>query len=97
MNKCTGQLMAKDDPKKLQEGYKFNLKNATENYNGYIKSGIAKGKSWLCGKDEHVCKTCRDNERAGIIPLTAKFPSGHLHPPAGILCRCSMQPSTSPF
>ncbi|SRR5258708_997697 len=97
MNKCTGQLMAKYDSKKLQEGYKLNFKNATLNYNGYIKSGIAKGKKWLCGNDKNVCKICLENQKAGIIPLTAKFPSGHLYPPAGVLCRCSMQPQTAAF
>lgn len=94
MRKCTGQLIAKDSPEKLREHYTFMFKNSTQSYNGYIKSGIVTGKSWLCGKDKYVCDVCRENEKAGIIPLDVKFPSGHLYSPAGQLCRCVLLPET---
>jgi hypothetical protein len=42
----------------------------------------------MAGRDTHVCEVCRENEKAGVIPFDALFPSGHLHPPAGELCRC---------
>jgi hypothetical protein len=93
MKDCTGQLMVKDSPEKLEKHYQFSLKAVTRNYNGYIKSGVVKGKYWSAGKeDKNVCEVCRENENIGVIPLKAKFPSGHLHPPAGKLCRCDLQP-----
>ncbi len=87
--------MAKDSPKKLQEHYAFMFKSSTQSYNGYIKSGVVVGKEWLAGKDKDTCDVCKENVKAGAIPLDAKFPSGHLYPPAGQLCRCCILPVTT--
>src|SRR5436305_849472 len=91
---CTGQFMAKEKPEELEEHYKQMMKYCLRNYHDYILSGVVKGKYWALGKndDPNVCEVCRENARAGILPLKAPFPSGHLHPPAGPLCRCDLQP-----
>lgn len=89
---CTSQFMAKESPEKIKEHYSFMFNSSVGAYNGYIKSGVVIGKEWLAGNGKDVCDVCRKNQEAGAIPLTAKFPSGHLFPPAGQMCRCSLQP-----
>jgi hypothetical protein len=91
---CTGQVMAKDTPKKLKAHYRFMLSASKQNLRGYIRSRVVSGKYWVAGKEKEVCGVCRENERAGVIPLDAIFPSGHLHPPAGIFCRCVLGGAT---
>jgi len=34
----------------------------------------------MMGKEKEVCDVCRENERVGVIPFNAKFPSGHYIP-----------------
>ena len=92
LKQCVGQLMVKDSFENMKEHYSFMFENSTQSYNGYIKNGVV-GKQWLAGKDEYVCKVCKENVEAGVIPIDAKFPSGHLYPPAGKLCRCALQPA----
>lgn len=58
------------------------------NYEGYIKSGVVSAKYGVAGKDKDVCEICIENVNAGVIPLDAKFPSGHFFPPVGKNCRC---------
>ena len=94
MRECTGKLMAKDSYKKIQDHYSFMFKNSTRNYNSYIQSNVVKRKEWLAGNDGLVCDICKKNVEVGAIPLSSKFPSGHLYPPAGPMCRCSLQPVT---
>lgn len=65
-------------------------KYGLQNYRSYIKSEVVDGKYWITGNDSEVCDVCLENQKAGVIPLQAIFPSGHLHPPAGELCRCSL-------
>jgi hypothetical protein len=45
-------------------------------------------KHWRTKGDELVCETCKANEQAGWIDMTATYPSGHLSPPAHDYCRC---------
>lgn len=93
---CTGQLMSKDSQEVLEKHYKQMLEYNMRNYKGYIESGVVKGKSWDANKngkiDPDACEVCINNVNVGSIPLQATFPSGHLYPPAGQLCRCNLQP-----
>jgi hypothetical protein len=88
MKTCTGQLLVKSTPEELKEHYEFMLSSSRRELSGYIQSGVVSGKCWFVGRDKNVCEACRENQRAGVIPLDAVFPSGHLYPPAGELCRC---------
>lgn len=90
MKICTGHLLEKDTQQELKEHYEFMLSANKINLSGYIQSGVVSGKYWVAGKDKDVCEVCRENEKVGVIPLNAKFPSGHLSPPAGELCRCDL-------
>lgn len=95
MKTCTGQLMEQSTPEGLKEHYEFMLSSAKSNLSGYIQSGVISGKYWMAGRDKNVCEVCRENEKAGVIPFDALFPSGHLHPPAGELCRCALGGQTN--
>lgn len=50
------------------------------------------GKVWLLSADEADCPrdTCRTNAAAGVVPIDATFPSGHLAPPAHGGCTCTV-------
>lgn len=50
------------------------------------------GKRWAVSPDEADCPrdTCRANAAAGVVPLDASFPSGHLAPPAHGACTCTV-------
>jgi hypothetical protein len=85
---CTGQVMTKSTQKELEKHYRYMLSSSKQELKGYIQSGVVSGKFWMAGKEKEVCDVCRENERVGVIPFNAKFPSGHLYPPAGELCRC---------
>ena len=54
----------------------------------YEGSG-AVAKDWF--NLEGACEVCQENEAAGIIPIRAIFPSGHMHPTAHPWCRCFCQ------
>lgn len=95
IKECTGQVMAKCTPKKLKAHYRFMLSASKRDMKGYIQSRVVSSKYWMAGKEKEVCDTCRENERVGVIPLDALFPSGHLYPPAGVLCRCSLGGKTN--
>ena len=84
---CIGKVMANSLPEELREHYRFMLQASKERLRFYIESKVIAGKYWVAGRTE-VCAVCKENEQAGIIPLDALFPSGHLYPPAGELCRC---------
>lgn len=56
------------------------------------------GVEWLTADDERVDRDnvsgpCVDNQAAGVVPVGTRFPSGHLHPPAHPLCRCTLMPA----
>lgn len=57
----------------------------------YRASGVVGQKKWSTSGGD-TCPRCVGNADAGAIPLTASFPSGHLHPPAHGHCRCSTIP-----
>lgn len=56
----------------------------------YGESGLVNGLRWVTKHDNRVEIHCADNERAGIVKLGTKFPSGHEYPPAHPRCRCSL-------
>jgi len=57
----------------------------------YRASKVVESKKWSTSGGD-TCPRCVGNSDAGAIPLTASFPSGHLHPPAHGHCRCSTVP-----
>jgi Protein of unknown function (DUF4236) len=91
---CTGQVLAKESPEQLEKHYELMLRENMRNYNDYLKSEIIKGKKWDAynsGKlDPNACEVCVENAKVGSIPLEATFPSGHMYPPAGSSCRCTL-------
>lgn len=90
---CTGdtsQIMQKLSWEKLKERYSVMFNGSVQTYNGFIKSRLVAGKE--CLADDNSCDVCKYNMRARAIPLKANFPSGHLFPPAGKLCRCTLLP-----
>ena len=46
---------------------------------------------WLVD-DEGPCPDCEDNALAGPTPRGERFPTGQLHPPAHLGCRCLLTP-----
>ena len=55
----------------------------------------AKWKTWITVGDNRVSQMDQDNEAAGVLPIDAKFPSGHTEPPSHPRCRCSVSYVTS--
>jgi hypothetical protein len=49
---------------------------------------------WLVD-DEGPCPDCEDNALAGPTPRGERFPTGQLHPPAHLGCRCLLTPFTA--
>ena len=47
---------------------------------------------WLVD-DEGPCPDCEDNALAGPTPRGERFPTGQLHPPAHLGCRCLLTPA----
>lgn len=45
---------------------------------------------WIVDDDEGPCPDCDDNALAGPTPKGAAFPTGQLHPPAHVGCRCTI-------
>lgn len=54
------------------------------------QSGIVMVKHWLTVGDDRVSDGCRQNEKAGWIPINDAFPSGHQRPPRFPGCRCDL-------
>ena len=55
----------------------------------YLQSnGVKMMKAWQTLEDDHVSDGCKENEKAGWIPIDKEFPSGHMHPPRFPGCRC---------
>jgi hypothetical protein len=56
------------------------------------REGRKPGKRWVLSSDEADCPrdTCRSNAAAGVVPVDASFPSGHLAPPAHGACNCTV-------
>lgn len=55
----------------------------------YLQSnGVKMMKAWQTLEDDRVSDGCKENERAGWIPIDKEFPSGHMHPPRFPGCRC---------
>lgn len=54
------------------------------------KAGIVMVKHWLTVGDDRVSDGCRQNEKAGWIPINDAFPSGHQRPPRFPGCRCDL-------
>jgi len=46
------------------------------------------GVRWVVGSSGPACADCDDNALAGVLGLGDEFPTGHLHPPAHVGCRC---------
>ncbi len=47
---------------------------------------------WLVDDGESRCPDCDDNALAGPTPKGEPFPTGQLHPPAHVGCRCLLVP-----
>lgn len=75
-----------------QSSYSEGFKATTEAYNNYIKSDVVHKKEWHAGAKERACDVCKKNQSVGAIPLNEVFPSGHLYPPAGLGCGCTLLP-----
>ena len=56
----------------------------------YNNSGVVQGLRWVTMNDNRVEPHCRENERAGIVKVGERFPSGHEYPPAHPRCRCNL-------
>lgn len=54
------------------------------------QSGIVMMKHWLTVGDDRVSDGCRQNEKAGWIPINDAFPSGHQRPLRFPGCRCDL-------
>lgn len=55
----------------------------------YLQSnGVKMMKAWQTLEDDRVSDGCKENEKAGWIPIDKAFPSGHMHPPRFPGCRC---------
>lgn len=55
----------------------------------YLQSnGVKMMKAWQTLEDDRVSDGCKENEKAGWIPIDREFPSGHMHPPRFPGCRC---------
>lgn len=55
----------------------------------YLQSnGVKMMKAWQTLEDDRVSDGCKENEKAGWIPIGKEFPSGHMHPPRFPGCRC---------
>lgn len=50
--------------------------------------------NWAQDPEHPCCSDCDDNSLAGVVPVGAAFPTGHLHPPAHPGCRCVVVPAT---
>lgn len=48
-------------------------------------------KRWDASLDRRMCKVCGGLD-AKVVELDAKFPGGHVHPPAHPNCRCALTP-----
>lgn len=67
-----------------------------DNYNGGQQQataaasaqGIALEHAWRTMQDDKVEADCEANERAGWLPVSQLFPSGHARPKAHYRCRC---------
>ncbi len=89
-NKCLNLHLSDWSLTELRKHYNQMFKYASRDYIQALKSDISK-KRWSTANDQNVCDICKKNESVGDIPIKAKFPSGHLHPPAGYGCRCIIQ------
>lgn len=85
---CEGLSLRKEKPEKLTKNYKEKLKSSPKYISEMIKSGVVSGKYWVTTNGS--CIVCKNNAKAGAIPLKSVFPSGHRYPPAGIYCTCSL-------
>ena len=45
---------------------------------------------WVVDGEEGPCPDCDDNALAGSIDKNQPFPTGQLHPPAHVGCRCTV-------
>ncbi len=59
---------------------------------GYKASGVVGGKQWLTAEDDKVSPECEENGNAGVLALSANFPSGDEAPPVHPNCRCTIVP-----
>jgi DivIVA domain-containing protein len=67
---------------------------------GAFSSGVraASGKiplRWIAAGPEEACADCDDNALAEAVGEGERFPTGHLHPPAHVGCRCLVVPTTT--
>ncbi|MGE0796438.1 MAG: hypothetical protein AB7O29_13985, partial [Acidimicrobiia bacterium] len=47
---------------------------------------------WVVDPAEGGCPDCDDNALAGPTPKGSPYPTGQLHPPAHVGCRCLLRP-----
>jgi len=50
---------------------------------------------WIVDDDDAECPDCDDNALAGPLPAGEAFPTGHVHPPAHVGCRCLLAPGNA--
>jgi DivIVA domain-containing protein len=67
---------------------------------GAFSSGVraASGKvplRWIAAGPDEACADCDDNALAEAAADGERFPTGHLHPPAHVGCRCLVVPTTT--
>lgn len=60
-------------------------------YRAYQRAGV-RSTRWLTAGDTKVCAICRENERAGAVPIGTPYPSGDLYCPAHPGDRCANIP-----
>lgn len=60
-------------------------------YRAYQRAGV-RSTRWLTAGDAKVCAICKENERAGAVPIGTPYPSGDLYPPAHPDDRCAQIP-----
>jgi hypothetical protein len=88
INNCSSNFFDKYNAEKLNEHYRIMKGYGEKALKNYKQSGVVSKKYWIASNDS--CEVCQRNSNVGSIPLNSKFPSGHLFPPAGKTCRCSL-------
>jgi DivIVA domain-containing protein len=59
---------------------------------GVAEAGAERKVRWVVTSADG-CSDCEDNALAGAMSASAKFPTGHAHPPAHSGCRCLVTPT----
>lgn len=76
----------------------YEIGNALEEGNQQAaREGGATHKACVDTGDSRVCEEiCQPNVERGVIPIDEPYPSGEMHPPFHVMCRCSEAYFTDP-